>query len=387
MMNYGSLFNVVKLALWNAGSAAADQDIFEEMKAHAIAALPAPVLPELSISPELSKAWEKEIIRRVSQYYRFAQVQSALPLSVPYAVLKGISAAQYYPYPEYRAMGDIDIMTRREDYEAACQMLLANGYNEIINEENIRHREFEKRNIIVEVHAYFASLNDPAQAKYLDDLIIENINPSHVLPDLVNGLVLLEHISQHLEEGLGLRQIIDWMMFADKCLPDEKWPEFQEMARNVGLERLAVTATRMCEIYLGLPEKKWAAKADAALCEQLMDYVMASGNFGNKQQDHDKPGTALFPYARTPKALFSLLQESGRKNWKAARNHPALRPLAWIYQAGRYLVKGIGRKAAFSKLRSEFETAKQRNALFDALGVKQTSKGLVVYQDGEYKKK
>ena len=43
-------------------------------------------------------------------------------------ILKGTSAAQYYPYPEYRTMGDIDIMTRREDYDIACKQLMDNGY-------------------------------------------------------------------------------------------------------------------------------------------------------------------------------------------------------------------------------------------------------------------
>ena len=385
MMSYNQLFDVIKLALWNTGTAKADLAIYEEMKTHAIEALAGSVLPSLSLSPELLNIWKKDNVRHFAKYYHFVHAQMALPLSVPFAILKGTSAAQYYPFPEYRVLGDIDIMTKREDYAIGCENLLANVFNEIINEENIRHREFVKQNIVVEVHAYFASLNDPVRAKYLDDLIIENVNPSHVLPDMVNGLVLLEHISQHLEHGLGLRQIIDWMMFVDKCLPNEKWLEFQAMAEKIGLETLAISATRMCEVYLGLSERSWAAKADTVLCERLMDYVMACGNFGNKQKEDDKPGAAIISYARNPKALFSLLQESGIKNWKAARNHPSLRPFAWAYQAGRYFVKGFGRKNAVSKLHSEFEMAKQRNALFDALGVKQTSKGLAVYQDGEYK--
>ena len=88
--------------------------------------------------------------------------------------------------------------------------------------------EFFKNGVSVEIHRFFASLNDPNHAKLLDDQIIENINSSHVLPDKVNGLVLLEHISQHLESGLGLRQIIDWMMFVNQCLPDEYWPGYKE---------------------------------------------------------------------------------------------------------------------------------------------------------------
>ena len=385
-MDRTSLFDVIKYALWHTGTAAADQEIYQEMKTHAIAALAAPVLPELSLSPELSEAWEKDILRQISRYFYFMQVQSALPLSVPYTVLKGSSAAQYYPYPEYRELGDIDIMTRREDYEAACGMMTENGYREVVLEGNIRHREFEKKKVIVEIHVYFASLNDSGQSKYLDDLIIENINPSHVLPDMVNGLVLLEHISQHLEHGLGLRQIIDWMMFADKCLPDEKWPEFQEMVRKIGLETLAETVTRMCEMYLGLPERTWCMKADRALCEQLMDYVLSCGNFGNKWESGFRAGTKILSYTSYPRAFLSMLQKNGLENWAAARKYAVLRPFAWIYQAGKYIAKGSSRDQTASILKSELAFVKKRNAMFDSLGVKQTPKGLVVYQDGEYKK-
>ena len=308
-----------------------------------------------------------------------------MPITVPYVILKGTEAAKYYPYPEYRAMGDIDIMTQREDFETACDMLISAGYEELNNGE-LRHREFIKNGIIIEVHRYFASLNDPRQAEYLDDLIIENINPSHVLPDMVNGLVLLEHISQHLEHGLGLRQILDWMMFVNECLPDQKWPEFREMAQNIGLEKLAITATRMCEIYLSLPDRRWCSNADDNLCEDFMEYVVNAGNFGNKWENESRAGTKVLTYSRTPQAAFRLLQKNGLKNWRLAQEHPSLRPLAWIYQAGMYLAKGFGRKNAASKLKEEFESARNRNALLDGLGVKQTSKGLAVYKDGKYVK-
>ena len=96
--------------------------------------------------------------------------------------------------------------------------------------------------------------------------------------------MILEHISQHLENGLGLRQIIDWMMFVHKCLPDENWPEFQVLASNIGMETLAIVMTRMCELHLGLPERMWCKSADNELCGQLMDYILACGNFGEKKQ-------------------------------------------------------------------------------------------------------
>ena len=382
---YNRLFNVIKKSLWNSGIAYADQEIYEEMRMHGLIALPAPVIKELSLPDELMVSWKNAIVKQVRDYCVYAEVQASLPISVSYVILKGTSAAKYYPYPEYRSMGDIDIMTRREDFETACDMLIGAGYEELRCGE-LRHREFTKNGIMIEVHRYFASLNDPKQAEFLDDLIIENINSSHVLPDMVNGLVLLEHISQHLEHGLGLRQIIDWMLFVDECLPDSRWAEFRGLAQKIGLEKLAIITTRMCEIYMALPGHQWCLNADENLCKELMEYVLNAGNFGNKWEIDSSAGTKVLTYSRTPKAAFRLLQKKGLKNWKLAQEHPSLRPFAWIYQAGKYLGQGFGQENATSKLKEEFESARERNALLDALGVKQTSKGLAVFKDGKYVK-
>lgn len=382
------LFQVMRASLWGTLPPVEmiTENVFQELQNHALVALPAPILSTLQMSDELRKSWETAIYQQISYQAKSRYAQRNLRLDVPYVILKGTSATQYYPHPECRILGDIDVMTRHEDYETACKELLQSGYTENTSkaEEDFgRHRGFYKNSIEVEVHSFFALRNDPVQAEYLDKLIIENINPSHVLPDLINGLVLLAHIDQHMESGLGLRHIIDWMMFVDKCLPDEKWREFRPMAQNIGLEKLAVITTRLCEIYLGLSIHNWCKNADPELCKKLMDYVMASGNFGTKRLE-DGPGTNLLTYARTPESVFRLLQERGLVNWKAAKRYMFLRPFAWIYQVVRYFRSGFGREEAIGKLKAEFGEANDRVELFDALGVKQTSKGLAVYKDGRY---
>ena len=383
------VLDVIKQALWKSGKSEANQEIYEELKKQALSALPADILSSLSMPEDLRHMWQKDIFQRIAYNANYLHEQEALPISVPYVILKGTAAAKYYPRPEFRAMGDIDIMPRRKDYQAVCDMLLAAGYMEIVvdsHSESARHREFKKGKIIVEVHAYFASLNNPFQAEYLDNLIIQNINPSHVLPDLINGLVLLEHISQHLEHGLGLRQIIDWMMFVNKCLPETEWPAFRVLAQHCGLEHLAIVTTKMCELYLGLPVRKWCAAADEALCTRLMEYVLSCGNFGNKWDIDSRKSIKIWMFSPRPKAFFSLLQKYGLENWKSAQTNSFLRPFAWLYQIGRYICKGSTRKESVSKLRNEYAEAKQRNALLDALDVKQTSKGLAVYKNGKYVK-
>ena len=383
-MNKEKLTDLIRLSWWGTGTVVADRDIYEEMKQQTIAVLPADCLSSLGLSHELLHEWKKHILEQLVLYDHYLHEQTNLPISVPYVVLKGTAAAQYYPHPEYRMMGDIDIMTRREDFNIAYQQLLDHGFHaeKVLNREASLVRGW----VAVELHQRFASLNDPDQAKYFDDLIIDNITPSHTLPDPINGLVILEHISKHMESGLGLRQIIDWMMFVDKCLPDEKWPEFCQMAAKINIDKLAIVTTKMCEKYLGLPHREWCADADTDLCDQLMEYILSCGNFGNKMTSDAAISENAFAFASTPKMAFKLLQMQGLTNWKAAKEHKILKPFAWIYQAFRYASRGLKRKGAVSKIKAEYSAAMKRNAMLNSLCVTRQEKGMAILKDGKYVK-
>ncbi len=381
-MENNALLQVVRKALWGNETATADRKIYEEMTAHAIAALPAHVLSELNLSEDLYTEWKRVILRQIFHYSAYLNVQHNLELTMPYAILKGTAAAQYYPHPEYRTMGDIDVITRHEDYEAACMQLLADGYVEVTNQtdrERKRHREFYKNGFSVEIHLFFASMNDPVKAERFEKYIIDNINETHILPPLVNGLVLLEHINQHLEEGLGLRQIIDWMMFVEHELPDDKWPEFQKMASETGLETLAITVTRMCELKLGLSRHNWCSRADERLCSQLLDYILVCGNFGKKRSAGEKLALGRAAKIRRPIAMIQELQEMGLKNWRLAENK-LLRSFAWIWQGFHLAMTTTG-------LMEHIGESKQLENMLDKLGVQRLRKGLVYYEDGKYIKK
>ena len=386
-----AVFELIKSALWGASvpSEPITVETFQELKKHAIAGLITPILANLNMSDTLRKEWKAYILQQITHQVNCKYIQDHIEIKAPYVILKGTTAAQYYPHPEFRTLGDVDIMTSHEDYESTCDELLANGYKESTassTEDFGRHRVFHKNNICIEVHSFFAMLNDPKHAEYLDELIISNINSTHILPDMVNGMVLLEHISQHLEEGIGLRQIIDWMMFVDKCLPDEKWPEFYILVKNIGLEKLAIITTRMCEMFLGLSPHSWCESVDTLLCKDLMRYVMACGNFGVKNSTENGPGARLLSYSRTPMAFFRLLQERGLVNWDVPHKHIVLKPFAWFYQIGRYVRNIFRRNNAVAELKADIKAAKTRVTLFDALGVKQTSRGLAIYENGKYVK-
>lgn len=376
------LINLINASLWGLVSEPVGEEVFDEMCKHAISSLPWPILSKVATDVELYNKWKKKIIHIIAYNVRCEYIQSNLPLKVPYTVLKGTTAAQYYTCKECRELGDIDIMTRREDFDLAYNQFLEAGFK--ICKATAREIGFIKDGVIVELHRYFGSFNKPEQAQYMDDLIISNINEQHILPDLINGVVLLEHFSQHLEEGIGLRQTIDWMMYVHSYLNDDNWPKFCEIIHQIDLEKLAIILTRMCEIYFRLPQHEWSSSADVSLCKSLFTYVLECGNFGNKRTSDDDIIINALTFMRTPKSTFLLLQNRGLENWKLAKKYSSLRTFAWLYQAFRYIYKGIYRSNSPVKIKKEYALAKDRNRLIDALGIKRNSRGLVVYKNGKY---
>ena len=184
------------------------------------------------------------------------------------------------------------------------------------------------------------------------------------LPTVENGLVLLAHLWNHLHTGVGLRQVLDWMMYVHTQLDDELWNTgFSELAEKYGLKKVAITAAYMCQKYLGLPDHyAWYQNADEELCEDLLKEVLDSGNFGRKKPrasyDTVRAQTALSGMHRY--GFFRHIQHRGEVNWKAYHKHPWLKPFAWLYQLFRYAflwLKSPKKQKLSTLVRKENETS------------------------------
>lgn len=358
------------------------QEIYTLFEKHAILPLTAelaPLIPEEYAA--VKKDWNDSIQSNVCQYLRLSQQQELLlgafrENNIPVVVLKGTSASQYYPVPECRQMGDMDLLVRPEDYDRAVSCLLDSGCEETTSvgeAKTGRHRSFRCNSIPAELHRHFSSHIMPENAEKLDRMLFDGIETGKtVLPDMLNGIVLIEHVAQHLEGGLGFRQIVDWWMFADKCLGDTEWEqEFSALADRVGMVPLAKTVTRMCQLYLGLrPDITWCRDADEQRCAELMEYVLNCGNFGRNRELEQSESASTMPTLAHPVQLFRFVQNHGERYWKALQKHPWLKPFAWIYQSCRYVKTAVTRKIGFRKLKSIYGEGQKRNDLFAALGIK-----------------
>lgn len=355
--------------------------IYQELRAQTVHCIPLDLLAQ--VNPESSQKYIKIAAKGMMRWYKILQGQHQLcnlfhGENIACAVLKGASAASYYTQPSSRVMGDIDILVSPDDFDYACELVAKDG--EFLG-ENYRHKEYRWNNIVVEVHRCFSTFSDIKRRELFDQRVINVVDQSekitldgfsfYRLPAVENGLVLLEHINIHLHSGLGLRQIIDWMMYVDKELNDELWlNEFAPFLRQLNLETLAITVTRMCQIYLGLrADITWCKGADETLCEELMDYIFSQGNFGRKNEKGTNVASNVINISKNPLALFRILQQRGCINWAdTLKRHPYLKPFAWLHQIFRYLRKGFSTKHPLRFLKDAAKQSNPQNTLLEKLG-------------------
>lgn len=387
------VYSLLKTSLWGqeryplvAGENTDWNAVYQELCDHAVDALAVDTLSQVSdLDPQLRRAWMHKAMKRVAKWNRIMKQQDGLysllrEANLPFVVVKGAAAAMYYSKPEYRTMGDIDLLVPAGDFARAHQIFLDDGY-ELVHEDDGRHIELKKNGIVVELHHHYASMSDPEIAAALDRQIFDKLSSGEtgvleqyhfsMLPRLENGLSLLAHIDHHMESGLGLRQIIDWMLFVDRELDDSWWnQEFGPWTKRLGMDTLAVTVTRMCQLYLGLREDgiSWCAGAEEDLCRDLMTLTMERGNFGKKTGNSAMTipvVTAMLKLTRIP----VMLQTRGCNNWTALKKYPFLKPFAWLYQLCRYIRIGFSRKNPIKSLISDIRSSRRQDDIMDRLHV------------------
>lgn len=357
--NQAFLLEFIKNALFKTPLIVPDdidwEALYEESASQTVTSLIAESVPT-----EHSARFKNTMLNCRAQYMKILYEQSKLvellsANSIPVIVIKGSAAAKYYPVPFNRTMGDIDIIVPEAEYERSNELLKHNNYI-YDHEDDGRHATYFKNGICIELHLRFSNDCPP-----LEEIISNSYSTVQqektngytfpYLPEAANGLLILAHIRHHiLNQGLGLRQIIDWEMFAHAHPENDFWQqEFIPLAEKCELMVFARIINGLCKTYLGMPDNiSCFGEVDASRLEHIIEAVLRDGNFGIKTYVEPTPTEIISLRIRNAikeKRLFRFLQEEGVRNWQACRRFKILKPFAFIYQIFRYAFKGI--QAAF----------------------------------------
>ena len=378
------LFELLKASLFNGDPIQLTdwQATFDEMKEQSVAALPG---EWLKMHCPSAKSWLSFCFLQQGQWVKIMYAQRQLiqlleAKDILSVIIKGAAATVYYPHPTLRTMGDVDVLVKRDVFERVAALLEESGYKLTKEKDHCEHHyNYSKDGISIELHKRLLIVRD--EDEKLLALFENGIDHREwktveghrfpALPTALNGLVLIFHINQHLRNGLGLRQIIDWMMYVNS-LSDGEWEQFLPLLKETGMEKLALSVTAMCQKHLGLQKTIPGCESiDPEICDDLMAYIMEKGNFGRKVNNTVDGRMASFSLSSTEHGgFFRRLQDGGLCQWDAARKHRLLRPFAWIYQIFHILGVLIRNRVSPKQILAQRNKGREQRKLIEALGLR-----------------
>lgn len=305
---------------------------------------------------------------------------------IPYVIIKGMASSVYYPDELMRLMGDVDFIVSQNDMNKVDKILIADGYTPR-KKENSHHVTYDKNSMRCEMH--FLPPGIPAGETgekiigFFDDIIEQSSEKETSLGKMSlpsayhHGLIILLHTVHHLTgDGLGLRHLCDWAVFASSFTEDEFRKTFEEKLRSVGLWKFAVVLTDACAKFLGSTLKLTDEAAENMCIDKLIEDVFSSGNFGQKNPDRsheslfisgrnsdDKKGKSLFL-----NAIVSV-NEIVYSHWKFVRKFKLFLPFGWLFFGGRYIIRSLMGKRPEIRMKQVVHEARERQKFYDELKI------------------
>jgi glycosyltransferase involved in cell wall biosynthesis len=223
---------------------------------------------------------------------------------IPVVVLKGCGVASYYPVPEYRKSGDVDLLFRSmEDIYAVGKLLERRGY--FVKEEQHANHHIVYQGpdgIDLELHAMLAEPFDNENVNQkMEELLpryFETIQETNSMgitipttADPLQALELLLHMLQHfLRAGFGLKLLTDWVVFWNQVHEEETAKKFAALAEECGVSGFAKAVTLLCEKYLGLTKTRiygdnLEAEFSKGYAEQFLMDIIQAEEFGKADKN------------------------------------------------------------------------------------------------------
>ena len=314
---------------------------------------------------------------------------------MPYVAMKGLASAMYYPEPNLRSMGDVDFLVAKENVSQAGKLLESIGFKVDHGEEDDGiHIAYTRPPMSIwELHHSVNGIPNNEIGELIRaemDKTIPTAESAEVdgstcrLPDkLHHGLIMLLHTASHLtSEGVGLRHLCDWVVFAS-ALSDAEFREiFEKKLKSFGLWRFAQVLTLLGINYLGAPKRVWALQAvesrkvDDATLEGLMNDILSGGNFGTKDMNRYREIKYISDRSEGTvgkrgilRQGFKTMNEKVRRYYKTLGKHKALLPVGYLAEGGKYLGLLLTGKRKSSNTKQMFKEAAERKRIYSSLNL------------------
>ena len=202
-------------------------------------------------------------------------------------LLKGQGIARYYPLPECRAPGDVDLWVLGDRKDIVPIIRARNPKGRIC----YHHGDYgQVDGLEVEVHFKPTWMYSPFKNRRLQAFFERSSQPRTIVLDgrevaapnkVFDGVFLLVHMFRHLfTEGIGLRQMMDYAFFLMSGLSEDEREAILSEVRALGLRKFFRAVMYVQQTVFGLEASYLPDLVDPDAGAFLLDEIMLSGNFG-----------------------------------------------------------------------------------------------------------
>lgn len=200
-------------------------------------------------------------------------------------LLKGYELSQYWPMPNHRPVGDMDI------YLGSCwqqaDKLVSERLGIRIDDGHEHHTCFTFRGVSVENHYDIVNTKVNESSRELEALfkrIATFDKPLKMekgviyLPSpTLNAIFLIRHLGQHFAGAEAtLRQLLDWGFLMQHKHENVDWELVISTLKKVGIYRFFQQINAICVDYLGFPESSFPRiEREAALEERIFRDILS----------------------------------------------------------------------------------------------------------------
>ena len=302
---------------------------------------------------QFNAAFGAEITHSVNLRADYEELRRLLSANgIPFIPVKGAVLASFYPNPELRTMGDVDLLVRQEDRERIRDCLLPFGFSNTKWAEGEWH--YQRNRSVFELQSALMDRNDAGVGRmneYFDGFL-----PHAVFSDGCEGslepefhfLYLVAHIAKHLRwYGVGFRQFYDLAVFMERSGLALDWTHIRAEAADIGLERFLLCCLALNARWFGVPSPYETDCVSDDLFESFTDKIFSDGVFGfenetNQIQFVERESRR----SRLPMPLLKLKASAKlafppyadlitSEKYAFLRGKPYLLPYAWVRRAVR----------------------------------------------------
>ena len=251
--------------------------------------------------------------------------------SVRYLLFKGAVLRELYPVKESRAMGDIDLLIKKEDIKKAEAALKAHGFE--CTAPNGAVHDFQKYDVLLEVHN--TMLEDYGEKAF--NTAFENAEfngVKGVLEADFHLAYLIAHMAHHIKYyGAGIRLVLD-MAVLQKAFEINYDKVFAELEK-LNLSAFGKNILTVCSRWFGV------GTDFGSDTNKLEEYLVSSGVFGSLSDNKSavltrrelEEGKSVSPLMTRLRLAFPSYEKLRRLKYIGfIDKRPYLIPAAWVYR-------------------------------------------------------